>query len=333
LSVDNWRPGATRLTLERRAEMLAAARVFFRTRNVLEVDTPVLAPDTVTEPHIHSLQIESGGPAGGHFLQPSPEYAMKRLLAAGLPDIYQLGPAFRGGELGRRHQPEFCLIEWYRRGFSLADMSAETCALINALGVAAGFEPAATGTVRYRDLFLRELELDPLAAGPDELARAVRRTHDGDLDPALAAELDRQPDVALDLLLSQQLVPKLPRDRLTVISHFPAGQAALARLDPDDTGCAERFEVFFRGLELANGYRECTDAAELAARFKRDRARRRSAGLPDRRVDHALLAAVEAGLPECSGVAVGFDRVLMAWLGADDIGDVRPFAYAARETT
>lgn len=310
--------------------MLAAARAFFRERDVLEVDTPALAQNTVTDPNIHSLRIEPGGAAGGSFLQTSPEFAMKRLLAAGMPDIYQLGPAFRGGELGRRHQPEFCLLEWYRQGFSLAEMSAETCALINALGQAAGLAPAAAAadTIRYRDLFRSELGLDPLAAGPAELASAARRLEAGELDRSLADELDRQPEAALDLLLSRHLVPGLPRDRLTVISHFPASQAALARLDPEDPDCAERFEVFFRGLELANGYRECTDASELAARFERDRARRRAVGLPDRRPDTALLAAVAAGLPECSGVAVGFDRVLMAWLEAEDIREVRPFAYA-----
>ena len=319
--------------LERRATLLTATREFFSERGVLEVDTPALAPDTVTDPNIHSLRVEPGGVAGGDFLQTSPEYAMKRLLAAGCPDIYQLGPAFRGGELGRHHQPEFCLIEWYRQGFSMPDMAAETCALINALGDAAGQKPAATEAIRYQDLFVRELAFDPLSAGPGEIATATRRLIAGDLDPTLAVELDRQPETALDLLLSQHLVPRLPRDRLTIISHFPARQAALARLSPDDPSCAERFEVFFRGLELANGYRECTDAEQLAARFAQDRERRRAAGLPDRRPDSALLAAVEAGLPECSGVAVGFDRVLMAWLGVDDISEVRPFAYALPEAT
>jgi lysyl-tRNA synthetase class 2 len=333
LNAASWRPGATRERLELRAAMLAAAREFFAARDVLEVDTPVLAPETVTEPHIHSLRVEPGGAAGGSFLQPSPEYAMKRLLAAGLPDIYQLGPAFRGGELGRRHQPEFCLLEWYRQGFSLADMQAETCALINALGSAAGLPPARVDTIRYRDLFLRELALDPLSAGADAVMDTVHSVVAGELDAALADELGQWPDAALDLLLSQHLIPALPHERLTVVSHFPAGQAALARLAPDDPGCAERFEVFFRGLELANGYRECTDAAELAARFARDRERRRAAGLSDRQVDAALLAAVEAGLPECSGVAVGFDRVMMAWLGAEDIREVRAFAYPAEKAT
>jgi len=313
--------------------MLAATREFFASLGVMEVDTPVLATGTVTEPNIQSLRLEPGGTVGGSFLQPSPEYAMKRLLAAGLPDIFQLGPVFRGGELGRQHQPEFCLIEWYRQGFSLTDMQAETCALSNRLGDAAGFPPARVDTIRYRDLFLRELEFDPFTAGPDALMDTVRRVCAGELDAALAAELGRRPDAALDLLLSRQLVPALARDRLTVVSHFPAGQAALARLDPDEPGCAERFEVFFRGLELANGYRECTDAAELAARFAQDREHRRTAGLPDRQADAALLAAVEAGLPECSGVAVGFDRVLMAWLDADDIREVRAFAFSAGETT
>jgi len=305
--------------------MLARAREFFAARGVLEVDTPLLAPATVTDPHIHSLRVTPGGPAGGWFLQTSPEFAMKRLLAAGMPDIYQLGPVFRNGELGRRHEPEFCLIEWYRQGFSMTAISEETCALVNALAEACGEAPVPVETVRYRDLFRRTIGLDPLTADAADLVAAVRRHADAELSGELAAELGREPDAALDLLLSQCLVPALPPDRLTIVSHFPASQAALARLDPADPRCAERFELFFRGLELGNGYRECTDAGELAARFARDRERRRAAGLPDRQPDEALLAAIEHGLPECSGVAVGFDRVMMAWLGIDDIRGVRAF--------
>ncbi len=294
----------------------------------MEVDTPALARFAVTDPRIQSLPVQSAVFNETWHLQTSPEYAMKRLLASGSPDIYQIGPVFRDGESGRLHQPEFTLIEWYRRGFSLDAMSRETCQLINALGEACDQQPANCRQLRYQAVFQSLLGIDPLTAATKELATLAEQQLGGQLDAALRESLAAQRALVLDLLMSHLITPALDPRELTVVTHYPASQAALARLSPDDGRCAERFEIFFAGMELANGYRELTDAAELARRFAADREQRRVDGLADRRVDAQLIAAVEAGLPECSGVAVGFDRVLMAWSGCEDIRQVRPFAFS-----
>lgn len=324
---DGWRPSASLEVLETRAELLRAARVFFAARDVLEVETPALAECGVTDPHIAGLTVRlAARPDRDYFLQTSPEYAMKRLLAAGSPDIYQVCRVFRDGELGRRHQPEFTMIEWYRRGFSLDEMIDETCLFIATLFAAAPASPAPASTTRYRyaSLFEHATGLDPLQAELDELRRRAR-----ELAPDLSDELERQlgdrRSQWLDLLMSHAVVPGLPDDALTAVHHYPAAQGALARRDPDDPRCAERFEVFYGGTELANGYRELTDPAEQLARFAADRDNRAAAGLPDMQADPLLLAALEHGLPECGGVAVGFDRVLMCALGAETIDAVIGF--------
>lgn len=301
--------------------MLTAAREFFRALNVLEVDIPALAPTTVTDPHIASLQVESGSLPGKRlFLHTSPEFGMKRLLAAGSPDIYQLGKVYRDGERGRHHQPEFTLLEWYRRDFDLPAMAAETCALIRTLAAVAGIPPEVAPNLSYRDAFMQHAGLDPLTAGVTELQNCAERLA-GSAPPALADVRDDW----LDLLLSQVVAPRLPADALTVLSHYPASQAALARLAPADDRVAERFEVFWRGVELANGYRELNDAAEQQRRFAADCERRRVLGLPAVEPDSALLDALAAGLPDCCGVAVGFDRVAMLGIGCDRLEDVVSF--------
>lgn len=316
-----WRPNASLEVLAARADMLAAAREFFRALNVREVDIPALGPTTVTDPHIASLRVAAQAlPGTPLFLHTSPEFGMKRLMAAGSPDIYQLGKVYRDGEHGRHHQPEFTLVEWYRRAIGLQAMAAETCALIRTLVAVAGPPPAVAPTRRYRDAFLQYAGLDPMTASLAEL-RACAERLTGSAPPALADVRDDW----LDLLMSQVVAARLPADALTVLSHYPASQAALARIDPADERVAERFEVFWRGVELANGYRELSDGKEQQRRFAADRERRRSAGLPDVEPDTALLAALAAGLPDCCGVAVGFDRVVMLSLGCDRLEDVVSF--------
>ncbi len=312
-----------------RAALFSCARRFFAERGIMEVDTPALARYAVTDPRIQSIAVQAAVFDETWHLQTSPEYAMKRLLASGSPDIYQISPVFRDGECGRLHQPEFTLVEWYRRGFDLAAMSSESCALINTLGDACGQQPASCRQSSYQALFQSLLDIDPLTAATDELAALAEHRLDQHLDEALRKTLSTDRDLVLDLLMSHLIMPALDPRELTVVTHYPASQAALARLSPDDRRCAERFEIFFAGMELANGYRELTDAAELSQRFAVDREQRRAEGLADRRVDAQLMAAMEAGLPECSGVAIGFDRVLMAWSGCEDIRQVRPFGYPA----
>ena len=322
-----WRPSATWDTLRARARLLGVARAFFAARDILEVDTPAIGRHGVTEPHIASIGVRlTARPDTPHFLQTSPEYALKRLLATGGPDLYQLGKVFRDGELGRLHQPEFTLVEWYRRGISLDEIIAETCGFIAEL-MSAGGHGAGPHVERhaYADLFQAKLAIDPLHAPLAEL-RAAARQRIGPLTDALAVQLGDDRSAWLDLLMSHVVIPDLPAAALSVIHHYPAAQAALARLDPADPRVAERFEVFYGGLELANGYRELTDAREQRRRFARDLQRRETAGAPAMTADPALLAALEHGLPDCCGVAVGFDRVVMCALDLDSIEETLSFA-------
>ncbi len=319
----SWQPTASLETLATRARMLSCARAFFDERNVQEVDTPALSSHAVSDPHIESLTAQT---ASGEtwFLHSSPEYRMKRLLAAGSPDIYQIGHVFRGSERGRHHQPEFCMIEWYRRGMTLADMATETCELLNALGAVAGCTPDAVSFHRYDRVFYEATGLDPLNADLDALHLYASR-HVETRDPVLHAGLGDDRAAWLDLLMSHQVIPALPRNELVVVSHYPAELAALARLDPDNTAVAERFEVFRNGLELANGYRELRDPIEQRQRFDQDNRQRQTKGLPLIDRDPLLIDALEHGLPDCCGVAVGFDRAVMAYLQLDRIDQAISF--------
>ena len=315
-----WQPTAAIDTLTRRAAMLAATRHFFATRGVMEVETPTLNSSAVTDPHIDSIPVALAvSPRERKFLHSSPEYCMKRLLAAGSGDIYQICKVYRDGEAGRRHQPEFTMLEWYRRDLDLDAMVAETAALLTALAEAAGGGAPGLQQHRYRDLFREATGLDPLLSEVGMLIDYARTHPAINATASLQDELQADRSAWLDLIMSHAVVPKMPQNCLVAVTHYPACQAALARLDPDDPVVAERFEVFHHGLELANGYRELLDAAEQRARFERDRERRGALGLPDVLPDEQLLAALEHGLPDCCGVAVGFDRVVMSFLNLQRI--------------
>ena len=315
----HWRPTASRAMLEQRAVLLARARSFFADGGVLEVDTPMVVNAPVTDIHIHSAQVNLGpGAQHGYFLHTSPEYAMKRLLAAGCGDIYQICHVVRGFERGRLHNAEFTLIEWYRLGFTLDDLMSEVDALVRAL-----LGPVATGRnserITYRDAFLRELQIDPFTATLDELgAAAAKLGFKGSAPPPPRDEL-------LDLLMGAAVGPRLGTNALTFVHAYPASQAALARLDPQDPRAALRFELYCDGVELANGFNELAAANEQRARFNQDNAERSRAGLPVHVPDEFLLGALEAGLPECSGVALGFDRTVMLATGAKHIDEVLAF--------
>ena len=320
-----WKPTSGASAARTRSVLLRRIRRFFETANVLEVDTPALSRHAVSDTQIESLEIpQSQVSAEALFLSTSPEFCMKRLLAAGYPDIYSICRVFRDGESGLRHQPEFTMLEWYRLGFGLREIIADAIAVIQtALGK--DFFDADAVQTDYRDSFLRAVDIDPLTASIDELAAVV------DADTSLRASLGEYRDDWLDLVLATHVAPTFAQDRLTVLQHYPASQAALARLCPDDPRVADRFEVFFGAIELANGYVELTDATEQATRMQSDDAERLTRGRKRRPHDTALLAALESGLPASAGVAMGLERLHMVCAGSDDIRDVITFAFEAPE--
>ena len=277
--MSNWRPLASIEHLKQRAELLAQARAFLAGRDVIEVQIPALAKDSVTEPDVQSIEVPGYG-----YLQTSPEYQMKRLLAAGMPSCYQLGPAFRHGEQGMLHNPEFTMLEWYRLGFDHNQLMREVADLVDVL-----LGPKPYQRLTYEDV----------------VGKSKGRRRD-----------------ALDLAFAEAC------ERLTpgrfFITDYPADQAALARINPDGQTAA-RFELVIDGIEIANGYWELLDADEHRQRFKTDSEIRQQRGLPAMAVDEAFLAALEHGLPECAGVALGFDRLVMLGGGVKALSDVTAF--------
>ena len=312
----------SRAALELRASLYALIRRFFAERGVLEVETPILSAAGNTEPNIESFSTTFGGPAAAgpreRWLRTSPEHALKRLLAAGVGDCYELGRVFRNGEAGRAHNPEFTMLEWYRVGFDHHQLMTETSAFVQAaLALAGGSANVIERS--YRDLFIEGLDIDPFAAPVDTLRELLAAFR---IDPA---GLGR--DDWLDLLITHRLQPDFPRDRITLVYDFPASQCALARIRRDDPPVAERFELYLGAYELANGYHELTDAVEQRARFERDNARRRERSQREVPIDERLLAALPS-VPACAGVALGIERLLMCLGGGDDVRDVLTFPFA-----
>ncbi|HXC58116.1 MAG TPA: EF-P lysine aminoacylase EpmA [Steroidobacteraceae bacterium] len=316
---DDWRPSAALPALQLRARLLDLCRDFFRARKVLEVETPLLVSHTVSDVQIQSLRLSDGL----RYLHTSPEYAMKRLLAAGSGDIFQICKVFRAGERSALHNPEFTMVEWYRQGLDLTGIMAETAALVATLlnGLWQGAS-SPVDTLSYRDAFQRELGLDPLRAPQATLANACE-VH------GLAAQSIRGAgrDELLDFLVATVIGPRLGRHQLTCLHHYPASQAALAELDGTDPDTALRFELYAHGIELANGYVELADSAEQARRFTLDASGRAMRGLAAVQPDERLLAALKHGLPPCAGVALGFDRVAMLAAGATRIDEVLAFPW------
>lgn len=314
-----WRPSASLAAARLRARMLADARAFFAEQSILEVETPALSAAAVSDPRLESVGLTLAlAPQRTFYLHSSPEFAMKRLLAAGWPDIFQICRVYRDGELGNRHQPEFTLVEWYRRDVGLSAMMQDTVAFMERL-LDAGRLDAGADFMGYREAFRRHASVDPLAATLAELRAA------SDADDELARALGDDRDAWLDLLLTRRVAPRFAPRRLTVLHHYPASQAALARLCPLDGQLADRFEVFYGDVELANGYDELCDGVEQRKRCASDQSLRRQLGLPLRPLDERFLAALDAGLPPCCGVAVGFDRLVMINLDVDTLGEVQAF--------
>jgi lysyl-tRNA synthetase class 2 len=313
-----WRPSASLETLRLRAALLTRTREFFAQRGVLEVETPIVVNAAVTDVHIHSAEVRLSGSARGRFLHTSPEYAMKRLLAAGSGDIFQICRVVRGEERSRLHNPEFTLIEWYRLGFSLEHLMDEVEALALALLGSGPGAPRARERITYAQAFRREVGVDPLTATTAELGELARS-----LGYASTARPGR--DELLEFIMATRVGTKLGCGALSFVHGYPASQAALARLDPTDARTALRFELYCDGIELANGFHELSSPAEQRARFLRDNEERSLHGLPPRDIDERLLAALDAGLPDSSGVALGFDRLLMLRAGAAHIDEVLAF--------
>jgi elongation factor P--(R)-beta-lysine ligase len=318
----NWRPTASLKMIQRRAQMLADIRSFFAQRQVMEVSTPAMSPGGATDLNIQSvaLELKAFPQQPLRYLHTSPELAMKRLLAAGSGSIYQLCTVFRDNDAGQFHRPEFTMLEWYRPGWHYHRLIEEVLALIAAL--APEIKPEQPRRFSYRELFQHHAGLDPMTATAADCRECCNR-----FELPVADSMTEDVDEWLDWILGALIAPQLRRDELICVYDFPPSQAALARIRRDTLpAVAERFEVFWGGMELANGFQELTDAAEQRRRFERDNARRRERGLPVIRVDELFLAAVAAGLPESSGVALGVDRLLMAVTGAGHIRDVVTFA-------
>lgn len=317
----NSKPTAALRALRLRAELYALVRRFFAERGVLEVETPMLSMAGNTDPNIESFQLEFKGPksagAPRRWLRTSPEFPLKRLLAAGVGDCYELGRVFRDGEAGIRHNPEFTMLEWYRVGWNHHQLMDETAELLKAALALAGRRATVRDT-SFRQLYLDKFGFDPLTA-PEEELRSPLGVYD--IDPA---GLTR--DDWLDLLMTHLIQPSIPANRILLVYDYPASQCALARLRPGKPAVAERFEAYLGPLEVANGYHELKDADEQRARFELDLARRRARNAAEPAVDERLLAALPK-LPDCAGVALGIDRLLMALLGTDKIADVLAFPF------
>lgn len=301
--------------LQARAALLREVRHFFAERQVLETDTPILSNAAGTDPTLEPVTatMENPGSSKEFYLQTSPEFAMKRLLAAGSGPIYQLAKSFRKGEIGKLHNPEFTMLEWYRPGYSMTELMNEVESLVEQI---LGTGPATRST--YTELFRQFLDIDPMTASADDLQAMAKQKLDIKLEC-------NSKDTWLDLLFSHCIQPQLRKP--TFITHYPPSQAALAKIELNEEGVetAQRFELVVQTMELANGYQELTDPVEQSRRFDNDLAIRKTEGLPVYPPDRHLVGALEHGLPDCAGVALGFDRLLMLKTGAESIAEVIPF--------
>jgi lysyl-tRNA synthetase class 2 len=319
----DWPPTATLQRLQLRARLLAAVRQYFAATGALEVETPALVRAPVTDVHLEALRVvdDTGRGSVAGYLQTSPEYAMKRLLCAGAGDIYQVCRVFRAGERGRRHNPEFTMIEWYRRDIDHHSLMRDVEALVRALLAEHQGPLPPSEYVAYRDAFVSALGADPLDAPVPDIVAALERR-----DIALPDSMRRTParDDVLDLAMGTVVAESFATDRLTFLYDFPASQAALAQIRGR---VASRFEAFWGPLELANGFHELGAPAEQRARFEADLVARRANRQQERDIDERFLAALDRGLPPCAGVALGFDRLVMVAAGAAAIDEVVAFPW------
>ena len=320
--MQSWQPTTTHEARVARAELLRTIREFFYARNVLEVDTPLLSNGTVTDEHLDAFDTQfnfaSSGKPTTLYLQTSPEYAMKRLLCADSGSIYQVCKAFRHEGEGRWHNPEFTMLEWYRLGFDHFALMDEVDALLQET-----LATAPADKMTYQQAFQTYLNIDPLTADDDMLLKAMKEQK---ID--IHAPQSLSYDSKLQLLFSYAIEPKIGIEKPCFIYDFPASQAALAKLSSDDERVAERFEVYYQGAELANGFNELSAEKEQRLRFETDNRKRDEHGLPTKPIDENFLSALDAGLPACAGVALGIDRLLMLKINAKHIQEVINFTVS-----
>ena len=324
-----WKPACDIELLRLRASVLSAIRAFFEQRSVLEVETPLLCHATGTDPQLdffssyyHCVPNEKGIKDKEMFLQTSPEFAMKRLLAAGSGSIFQICKAFRNGESGRLHNPEFSILEWYRVGFSLEQLMDEVAELISQLMKNhCNLEPVYK--VSYRELFEQVTGLNPLVFCQESYAHYA--LENAMSDAVSICENDHA--MWLDLIFSFKVQPFLANQKISMVYGYPAVQASLARTNQENSLIADRFEVFINGVEIGNGFFELSDAKEQEQRFDQEIESRRSKGLPLVKKDRLFLGALQSGLPDCSGIALGLDRLLMIIANVETLNDVMAFPF------
>jgi len=314
-----WQPTMTWEDAQLRSSIIQQIRSFFQSKNIVEVETPSLALATITDVYIDAFSTKYDflcDPDKVYFLQTSPEFAMKRLLASGYGSIFQICKAFRQEPSGRFHNAEFTILEWYRLGFNQTQLIEEVDALLaNILGTRKALR------LSYQDVFVQHLGIDPLATNIEQCLALISKenksanwlTNSGDID------------ILLQFMFSEFIEPNIGQEAPCFIYNFPASQASLAKLDKDDSRVANRFECYFQGIELVNGFYELTDAQTQVSRFNQDNDLRERKGLPKREIDQRFISAVEAGLPECAGVALGIDRLVMLALQAKHIREVITF--------
>jgi len=307
-----WQPTGSWDNLKIRARILAQLREFFAERNILEVDTPLLSHGTVTDTHLHSLKAIYSDQKTPLYLQTSPEFGMKRLLAAGSGPIYQICKSFRDGEFGQYHNPEFTMLEWYRPGFDHWKLMDETNELLQVI-----LKTKSAERLSYRDLF-KKFDIDPLTTSAEELKQLAEK-----LNISGSGLDDLGLDDWLQLIMSDAIEPHLGQEQPTFIYDFPASQAYLAKIRDN---VAERFEVYIKGMEIGNGFHELIDADEQHDRFKKELAMRKAQGKAAVPLDTRLIGALANGMPECAGIAVGIDRLVMLASGADSLREVISFS-------
>ncbi len=306
-----------------KAELLRTIRAFFAKRAVIEVETPLMSQGTITDCYLdafstkyHFLSDDNLSRSSNFYLQTSPEFAMKRLLASGYGSIYQICKAFRNEAYGSHHNPEFTILEWYRLGMDHFSLISEVDELLQRV---LGCEPSEK--LSYQQLFINQLKIDPLEANKATLLSAIKKHNM--LSDWLVEEQD--PDVLLQFIFSEIIEPTIGNNVPCFVYDFPRSQASLAKISSQDTRVAERFECYFKGLELANGFNELTDSGEQRNRFEQDNALRAKKNLPTKPIDEKFLAALNHGIPDCAGVALGIDRLLMLALGEKSIKNVITF--------
>ncbi len=319
----SWQPSMSWKNAQRRSEVIAQIRTFFLSKNVVEVETPLLASSTVTDVHLDAFATQYQYSPHSHcdqssvlYAQTSPEFAMKRLLASGYGCCYQICKAFRHEQHGRFHNPEFTMLEWYRLGFDHLKLIEEVAELLQlTLGC------SQVERITYQELFIRELNIDPLLTNKEQLMTII--SDHNKLSDWL--QIEECVDTLLQFVMAELIEPKIGKDVPCFVYNFPASQASLAKISYSDSSVAERFECYYKGIELANGFHELTDANQQQSRFQRDNEIRLQLGKPQQEIDQYFISALESGLPSCAGVALGIDRLVMLALSADSIDQVLTF--------